>query len=75
MVNPGTFVGARRAFMLDEKPAYSNGIKGGFAADALAIIQRRYFKRFPVDLAHEDEPTAEFIAAVDDEAPEPDQMA
>ncbi|KDR72463.1 hypothetical protein GALMADRAFT_73731 [Galerina marginata CBS 339.88] len=75
MVNPGAFLGLRRAFMIDAKPAYSEGVKGGFAADALAIIQRGYFKRFPVDLPHEEEPTAESLAAVDDEAPEPDRMA
>ncbi|KDR75455.1 hypothetical protein GALMADRAFT_140955 [Galerina marginata CBS 339.88] len=75
MVNPGAFLGVRQAFMMDEKPAYSEGVRGGFAADALAIIHRRYFKRLPVDLPHEEEPMAEFLAGVDDEAPDPDRMA
>ena len=74
MVNPGTFLGLQRDFMLGEKAAYSEGIKGGFAADALAIIQRRYFKRFPVDLLHDDEPSAEFLEAVDDNEPDAERM-
>lgn len=41
-------------------------------ADALALIQRRYFKRFPIDLAHNEEPTPEFLAAVNDDAPDPE---
>ena len=74
MVNPGTFLGQRKAFMLGEKLAYSEGVKGGFAADALATIQRRYFKRFPVDLPHDDEPSAESLEAVDDDEPEPERV-
>jgi len=60
--------------MLGEKAAYSEGIKDGFAADALAIIQRRYFKRFPVDLPHDDEPSAEFLEAVDDDEPDAERV-
>ena len=61
--------------MLGEKPAYSEGIKGGFAADALAIIQHRYFKRFPIDLPHVDEPSAAFLEAMNDEEPDPEEVA
>jgi len=61
-----------------ERPSYSAGVAGGYAADALALIQRRYFKRYPLDLPHTVEPSAEFLAAVDDDAAdvdvtEPDQ--
>jgi len=78
MVNPGTFQGSRKDFLLGEIPAYSAGVTGGYAADALALIQRRYFKRYPLDLPHTVEPSAESLAAVDDNAadvdvPEPDQ--
>jgi len=72
MVNPGAFQGSRKEFLLGEKAAYSAGVAGGYAADALALIQRRYFKRYPVDLPHDMEPTAEFLAAVDDDAADPD---
>lgn len=78
MVNPGAFQGSRRDFLVEERASYSAGVTGGYAADALALIQRRYFKRYPVDLPHSVEPSEEFLAAVDDEAadvdvPEPNQ--
>jgi len=78
MVNPGAFHGSRKEFLLGERPAYSIAVEGGYAADALALIQRRYFKRYPIDLPHTVEPSSEFSAQVDDDAPdveipEPDQ--
>ncbi|KAF9472820.1 hypothetical protein BDN70DRAFT_937902 [Pholiota conissans] len=74
MVNPGAFRGARKEFLMQEKAAYSAGVAGGYAADALAQIQRRYFKRFPIDLPHNEEPPAEVLASIDDDAaaPEPE---
>ena len=64
--------------MLRERSAYSATVCGGYAADTLALIQCCYFKRYPVDLAHTVEPSAEFLAGVDDDAAdvdvqEPDQ--
>lgn len=70
MVNPGAFQGSRKQFLLGERPSYSAAVAGGYAADALAMIQRRYFKRYPVDLPHNLEPSPEFLAAVDDNAPD-----
>jgi hypothetical protein len=70
MVNPGAFQGSRREFLLSEKEAYSAGVDGGYAADALALIQRRYFKRYPIDLPHDQEPEPEALASVDYDAPE-----
>jgi len=70
MVNPGVFQGSRKEFLLGEKSSYSTAVAGGYAADALALIQRRYFKRYPVDLPHNLEPSPEFLAAVDDDAPD-----
>ena len=72
MVNPGAFRGSRKEFLMGEKAAYSAGMAGGYGADALALIQCRYFKHYPVDLPHHEEPTAEYLAAVDDDAPEPE---
>jgi len=57
---------------MGEKAAYSAAMAGGYGADALALIQRRYFKHYPVDLPHFEEPTAEHLAAVDDNATEPE---
>ncbi|KAJ3505719.1 hypothetical protein NLJ89_g7270 [Agrocybe chaxingu] len=39
MVNPGAFKGSRREFLISTKPLYSAGVEGGYAADALALIQ------------------------------------
>ncbi|KDR83153.1 hypothetical protein GALMADRAFT_134648 [Galerina marginata CBS 339.88] len=72
MVNPGAFRGLRKEFMMNEKANYSEGVTGGYAADALALIFKRYFLRFPVELPHDQEPTAEFLASVDDSAPVPE---
>jgi hypothetical protein len=75
MVNPGSFGTSRKAFLVSQKPDYSAGVVGGYAADALAVIQRKYLKRFPIDLAHDEEPSEEWLAAVDDEEPFPEQVA
>jgi len=55
---------------MNEKPAYKAGVLGGYAADALANIQHRYFRRFPIDLPHDQEPTVQFLAGVNDNAPD-----
>ena len=57
---------------MGEKAAYSAGMAGGYGADALALIQCWYFKHYPVNLPHHKEPMAEHLAAVDDNAPEPE---
>ena len=72
MVNPGAFRGSRKDFLMGEKAAYSAAMAGGYGADALALIQRRYFKRYPVNLPHHEEPTAKHLAEVDDDAPDPE---
>ncbi|KAJ3503437.1 hypothetical protein NLJ89_g8434 [Agrocybe chaxingu] len=73
MPNPGAFQGLRKEFLVGQKPEYAAAVAGGYAKDALAVIQRRFFKRFPIALAHEEEPTTEHLAAVNDEEPEPDE--
>lgn len=82
MVNPGAFLGARYSFLIDQKPTYAQAVVGGYAADCLLDIQRRYFKRFPVDCPHNVDPTPEFLVSVDDneadpepDAPDEDQMS
>ncbi|KAF9470937.1 hypothetical protein BDN70DRAFT_939316 [Pholiota conissans] len=71
MVNPGAFRGARKEFLMREKANYSAGVAGGYAADALAQIQRRYFKRFPIDLPHDEDPPAAILESIDDDAADP----
>ena len=72
MVNPGAFRGQRKEFLVAEKQNYAAAMEGGYGADALAQIQRRYFKRFPVELGHFEEPSQEHLASVDDDAPDPE---
>ena len=70
MVNPGAFRGSRKDFLMTKKEEYKAAVQAGFAADALATIQRQYFKRYPVDFPHDQEPAPEVLAAVDDNLPE-----
>lgn len=44
MPNPGVFLGSRKEFMLSQKKDYADGVIGGYVNDAIANIQRRYFK-------------------------------
>jgi len=74
MPNPGIFRGSRFIFLLGEKAAYKAGVDGGYAADALAKIQSRYFRRYPIELSLDDEPSPESLRAVDDEAPDTKQQ-
>ena len=59
---------------MSQKPTYSAGVLGGYAADALALIQSKYLKHFPIDLPHDEEPTDEWLASVNDNKQEPDQV-
>lgn len=72
MVNPGSFLGSRKEFLLGEKPAYALAVRNGYTQDAIAKIIRRYLKRYPIDLPHNVEPSAEWLAAVDDNKADPE---
>jgi hypothetical protein len=72
MVNPGAFQKSRKDFLLAQNAAYAQAVAGGFMRDCVADIQRRYFKRFPIDYPHEHEPTSEMTSGVNDDAPEPE---
>ena len=74
MVNPGIFRGTRLDFLMSEKASYKAGVDGGYAADALAKIQSRYFRHYPVEIPLDEEPSAEFLLAVDDEKPDVEQQ-
>lgn len=72
MVNPGAFLGSRKDFLESQKEIYAAAIAGNHVADTVADIQRRYFKRYPVSIPHNEEPTAEWLAQVDDDGPDPE---
>ena len=73
MVNPGAFQGSRKTFLQSQKADYQAGVVGSYAADALAQIQRKYFKRYPIDMPHNEEPSPEWLEAVDDDAADEEQ--
>ncbi|KJA12733.1 hypothetical protein HYPSUDRAFT_113737, partial [Hypholoma sublateritium FD-334 SS-4] len=72
MVNPGGFRGRRKEFLDSQQDLYAAAVKEKHINDTVADIQRRYFKRFPITLSHTEEPTEEFLAAVDDDGPDAD---
>lgn len=65
-----SFQGSRKQFLLDCKQAYAAAVEGGFVKDELAKIWRAYFKRYPIELPHNEEPSAEHLASVNDDAPD-----
>ena len=67
-MNPSAFQGSRKIFLQSQTAEYQAGVVGGYATNALAQIQRKYLKRFPIDLPHNKEPSPEWLAAVDEEA-------
>jgi hypothetical protein len=70
MVNPGSFFGSHKDFLLTEKPTYAQAVTGGHTHDGITDIQWPYFKCFPVDYPHDQEPTPEMVAGVDNNTPE-----
>ncbi|KAF8196481.1 hypothetical protein BJ912DRAFT_846763 [Pholiota molesta] len=72
MVNPGAFFGTRKEFLSAQSALYADAVAGNHAADTVADIQRRYFKCYPMSLLHTVEPSADFLAQVDDNAPDQD---
>jgi hypothetical protein len=72
MVNLGTFQKSRKDFLLEQKAAYAQVVAGGFMHNCVANIQRRYFKCYPIDYPHEQEPTSKMTLGVNDDAPEPE---
>jgi len=72
MVNPGAFQGSRKEWLLAQKEAYKQAVEGGYTNDCITDIQCRYLKRYPIDLAHDEEPSEEHLASIDDNAAEPE---
>ncbi|KJA13205.1 hypothetical protein HYPSUDRAFT_151852, partial [Hypholoma sublateritium FD-334 SS-4] len=59
-------------FLDAQKEVYAAAVAENHVNDTVADIQCRYFKRFPLTLSHSEEPTEESLAAVDDDAPDPE---
>lgn len=74
MVNPGVFLGSQKEFLLTQKCLFTEAVTGNHVSDTVSDIQRQYFKRFPITLPHNEEPSPEWIAQVNDAAPDPEIM-
>lgn len=67
------FVLSRLAFMQSQQNGYTQALSDGTRGNFIVDVVRKYFRRFPVELPHEDEPTKETLAAIDDDADEEDE--
>lgn len=56
--------------MKAQRELYAQALKDGDTSDVVADIQRRYFKRWPITLQHNQEQTQEWLDKVDDDAPD-----
>lgn len=67
---PGSpaFTGSRLEFLQSHTSAFAQAVASQSAGDFQVNFFRRYFKRYPVTLPHDQEPSAADLAAVDDAA-------
>lgn len=72
MPNPGSYKGSRGQFLKDQQVRYTQAVKDGNINDVVIDIQRRYFKRYPITLAHNKEPSQDWLDQVNDDAPDPE---
>ena len=72
MVNPGSFTGSRRVFLEGEVEGYGNAVQAGNGPEFLTDLVRRFFKRYPMSLDPNTEPSAEHLASVNDDEADPD---
>lgn len=70
MPNPGIFKGERLKFMESKQEGYAKAIRDNSHKEYTADTQRQFHKRFLLSLSWDDEPTAAFLATVDDMAPD-----
>ncbi|KDR65475.1 hypothetical protein GALMADRAFT_81806 [Galerina marginata CBS 339.88] len=66
------FQGLRLEFLMKNLKDYSDAVTQGTKEDFLKDIMRRFFKRFPPQLALSQEPSKDDLAAVDDSKPDPE---
>lgn len=66
------FKGARLEFLTQQIPAYEKAVAEGTTKEFLDVVYARYARRFPIELPLTEEPSPDFLAAVDDNAPEPE---
>ncbi|KAK7028203.1 SERTA domain-containing protein 3 [Paramarasmius palmivorus] len=69
-MSPSAFKGSRKAFLEENIPAYAKALKEGRGTDFLIELTRRYFKRYPANLPHSEEPSKEHLESVNDDDPD-----
>ncbi|KAK7017006.1 SERTA domain-containing protein 3 [Paramarasmius palmivorus] len=74
MVAHSSFEGSRAKFLDSHKDGYAQAVQEDWVKDFIADLGRRYMKRYPASLPHEEEPSQEHLDAVDDDAPDPEAM-
>jgi hypothetical protein len=66
------FSGLRLKFMEEQLEGYVTAVVESRENDFVLDVQRRYFKRFPLSLPHDVEPSKEALDTLDDNAPDPE---
>ncbi|KDR79066.1 hypothetical protein GALMADRAFT_64225, partial [Galerina marginata CBS 339.88] len=64
------FQGQRTEFLEKQRANYAEALKDGSKDDFLKEVVRRFFKRFPIELGMDGEPTEDQLKAVDDSKPD-----
>lgn len=59
MVNPGSLLGSQFEFFRAQNRLYTAAVISNTKEECISDIQRRYFKRYPIDLEHNVEPASE----------------
>lgn len=70
MPNPGIFKGERLKFMESKQEGYTKATRDNCQKEYVADTQRQFHKRFLLSLSWDDEPTAAFLATVNDTGPD-----
>lgn len=66
------FKGARFDFLVEQLAEYDAAVASGTTKEFLDTVYARFARRFPINLPLDEDPSAEFLASVDDSAPEPE---
>ncbi|PPQ84374.1 hypothetical protein CVT26_007383 [Gymnopilus dilepis] len=75
MPRPEKFEGLRKVFLEGERERYKQAVANGTRDDYLMDVFRRFFKRFPVGLPDDKEPSSKELAKVNDALPDPERVA
>lgn len=67
------FKGLRFGFLTEQLPLYTAAAADGTVKEFLDTLYARYARRFPIDVPLDVDPLPDALAAVDDDAPEPEQ--